>query len=69
MRQGNGSGLLGLAFSSLNTVTPTPQKTPTDNLIAGKEISQQLFTAYLGSWRDAGDADKGEVRTCGHLHD
>ncbi|KAH7079869.1 aspartic peptidase domain-containing protein [Paraphoma chrysanthemicola] len=58
--QGNGSGLLGLAFGSLNTVIPTPQKTPVDNLIADKDITQQLFTAYLGSWRDADEADKGE---------
>jgi hypothetical protein len=58
--QGNGSGLLGLAFSSINTVTPTPQKTPVDNIIAQKSAKEQLFTAYLGSWRDAAEADKGE---------
>lgn len=57
--QGNGSGLLGLAFSSINTVTPDQQKTPVDNLIAQGEAKQQLFTAYLGSWRDADEADKG----------
>lgn len=59
--QGNGSGLLGLAFSSINTVSPTPQKTPVDNIIAQKTAKEQLFTAYLGSWRDANEADKGEV--------
>ena len=53
--QGNGSGLLGLAFSSINTVTPTQQKTPVDNMIAQKDVSQQLFTANLGSWRDANE--------------
>ena len=58
--QGEGSGLLGLAFSSLNTVSPTPQKTPVDNLISSKDITQPLFTAYLGSWRDADEADKGQ---------
>lgn len=58
--QGNGSGLLGLAFSSINTVSPSPQKTPVDNMISQKDISQPLFTAYLGSWRDADEADKGE---------
>ncbi|KAF2647636.1 acid protease [Lophiostoma macrostomum CBS 122681] len=57
--QGEGSGLLGLAFSSLNTVTPTPQKTPVDNLISQKDIPSPLFTAYLGSWRDTAEADKG----------
>ncbi|KAJ4295571.1 hypothetical protein N0V90_007584 [Kalmusia sp. IMI 367209] len=58
--QGNGSGLLGLAFSSINTVSPTPQKTPVDNIAAQKGASEQVFTAYLGSWRDADEADKGE---------
>jgi len=58
--QGNGSGLLGLAFSSINTVSPSPQKTPVDNMISQKDISQPLFTAYLGSWRDSDEADKGE---------
>lgn len=58
--QGNGSGLLGLAFDSINTVSPNPQKTPVDNMISQGDISQPLFTAYLGSWRDADEADKGE---------
>ncbi|KAK7186398.1 hypothetical protein DPSP01_012226 [Paraphaeosphaeria sporulosa] len=58
--QGNGSGLLGLAFSSINTVSPKPQKTPVDNIIAQKGAGEQVFTAYLGSWRDSDEADKGE---------
>ncbi|KAF2449207.1 acid protease [Karstenula rhodostoma CBS 690.94] len=58
--QGNGSGLLGLAFSSINTVSPTPQKTPVDNIAAQKGTGEQVFTAYLGSWRDTDEADKGE---------
>ncbi|KAF2850183.1 acid protease [Plenodomus tracheiphilus IPT5] len=57
---GNGSGLLGLAFDTINTVSPTPQKTPVDNIIAQYPAKQQLFTAYLGSWRDATEADKGQ---------
>jgi len=57
---GNGSGLLGLAFDTINTVSPTPQKTPVDNLIAQYPAKQQLFTAYLGSWRDTAEADKGQ---------
>ncbi|KAJ5037703.1 aspergillopepsin A precursor [Bipolaris maydis] len=59
--QGNGSGLLGLAFDTINTVSPTPQKTPVDNIIAQNPGKPQLFTAYLGSWRDANEADKGEL--------
>ncbi|KAF9699986.1 hypothetical protein EKO04_002042 [Ascochyta lentis] len=58
--EGNGSGLLGLAFSSINTVSPDPQKTPVVNIIAQQSAKEQLFTAYLGSWRDADEADKGE---------
>lgn len=30
-------------------------------MIAQKDISQQLFTAYLGSWRDTDEPDKGAV--------
>lgn len=51
---GPGDGLLGLAFSSINTVTPTPAHTPIDSL------PKPIFTAYLGSWRDTNEADKGE---------
>ncbi|EOA81928.1 uncharacterized protein SETTUDRAFT_156821 [Exserohilum turcica Et28A] len=58
--QGNGSGLLGLAFSSINTVKPDQQKTPVDNIIAQQPERSQLFTAYLGSWRDKDEPDKGE---------
>jgi hypothetical protein len=59
---GISDGLLGLAFSSINTVTPTQAVTPVENMIAQKIIpsGDALFTAYLGSWRDATAADKGE---------
>jgi hypothetical protein len=30
-------------------------------MIAQKDVTQPLFTAYLGSWRDSDEADKGEV--------
>jgi len=47
---------------SINTVSPTPVKTPVENMIAQHDISQnmELFTAKLGSWRDAAHPDKGE---------
>ena len=55
-------GLMGLAWGNINTVKPTPVKTPVDNMIAQDDIpsTQELFTAYLGSWRDANDPDKGQ---------
>jgi len=58
---GAGDGLLGLAWGSINTVTPTPVQTPVENMITQEDIpaSMELFTAKLGSWRDASDPDKG----------
>lgn len=59
---GAGDGLLGLAFGSINTVTPKPVQTPVENMITEKDIpaSAELFTAKLGTWRDADEADKGD---------
>lgn len=47
---GVGDGLLGLAFGSINTVTPKPVATPVESMIAQKDIpkTSELFTAYLG---------------------
>jgi hypothetical protein len=60
--QGAGSGLLGLAWGSINTVTPTPVQTPVENMITQSDIPKtaELFTAYLSSWRDTNDSDKGQ---------
>jgi hypothetical protein len=60
--QGTGDGLLGLAFGNINTVKPQQVQTPVENMISQGDIpkSSELFTAYLGSWRDAKDPDKGE---------
>lgn len=59
---GSGDGLLGLAFGNINTVQPTPVKTPVESMISQEDIpkSAELFTAKLGSWRDADEPDKGE---------
>ncbi|KAF2712885.1 aspartic proteinase precursor [Pleomassaria siparia CBS 279.74] len=59
---GAGDGLLGLAFGKINTVKPKKVATPVENMITQKDIKeeQELFTCYLGSWRDAKEADKGE---------
>ncbi|GFF60157.1 putative aspergillopepsin A-like aspartic endopeptidase AFUA_2G15950 [Aspergillus lentulus] len=60
--QGTGDGLLGLAFSNINTVKPQAVRTPVENMIAQEDIpkSAELFTAKLGSWKDADEPDKGE---------
>jgi hypothetical protein len=55
--EGSGSGLLGLAWGSINTVKPKPVATVVANMISQQDIpaSAELFTAHLGSWRDTGD--------------
>ncbi|KAJ5779620.1 hypothetical protein N7457_007340 [Penicillium paradoxum] len=57
-----GDGLLGLAFGNNNTVKPEPVSTPVENMISQSDIpsSAKLFTAKLGSWRDADEPDEGE---------
>lgn len=57
--QGTGDGLLGLAFSSINTVQRDgnfrdPQNTPVDNMIAQNDIPKdaELFTSAFYSERD-----------------
>jgi hypothetical protein len=70
--QDSGDGLLGLAWPSINTVTPTSVPTPVANMITQGDIPSdtQLFTAKLGSWRDADEADKGEsFYTFGYIDD
>jgi len=60
--QGTGDGLLGLAWPNISTVKPQPVATPVENMINQGDIPQsaELFTAYLGSWRDANDDDQGQ---------
>lgn len=56
--QNTGDGLLGLAFSKINTVTKShsskPQKTPVENLVANNTLpaDAQLFTSCFYSERD-----------------
>lgn len=49
--QGEGDGLLGLAFGSINTVQPEPVATPVENMSAQQDIPKdaELFTAYLAN--------------------
>ncbi|KAI9889775.1 MAG: hypothetical protein M1814_004977 [Vezdaea aestivalis] len=60
--QDSGDGLLGLGFGSINTVSPKAVKTPVESMILQQDIpkSAELFTAKLGSWRDANEPDKGQ---------
>ncbi|MCJ1457054.1 hypothetical protein MMC28_007420 [Mycoblastus sanguinarius] len=60
-QQDSSDGLLGLAWGSINTVTPTAVQTPVENMISQGDIPQtsELFTANLGSYKDATDPDKG----------
>lgn len=55
-QKGYGDGLFGLAFGTINKVTPLPVHTFAETVIAQKSapVSKQLFTAYLSSYRDAG---------------
>ena len=61
-QQDSSDGLLGLAFGSINTVTPKSVQTPVENMISQNDIpkTSELFTAKLGSFKDANDPDKGE---------
>ncbi|KAG8529486.1 uncharacterized protein KY384_006123 [Bacidia gigantensis] len=55
---GPGDGLLGLAFGAINTVRPTPCKTPVENMIEQSDIPKdaELFTCYLSNYSHPDDA-------------
>lgn len=61
-KQDVGDGLLGLAWGTINTVTPNKVQTPVQNMISQDDIpkNSELFTVNLGSVKDANDPDKGE---------
>lgn len=67
--QGSGDGLLGLAWGSINTVTPTPVQTPVENMISQQDIPQtsELFTAHLSSYKDASASDGTSFYTFGYI--
>lgn len=69
--QASGDGLLGLAWSKINTVKrcviiPRPQHTPVENLISAKTLPKdaQLFTSCFYSTRDA---NKQSFYTFGYI--
>jgi hypothetical protein len=65
---GEGSdGLLGLAWPAINTVSPTPVKTPVQNMIEQKLITQPLFTVKLDRGDNAGFYSFGEVYSSSFL--
>jgi len=53
LQSGGSDGLLGLAWPALNTVKPTQQATPVQNMITQNLISLPVFTASL----DKGDGN------------
>jgi len=55
-------GLFGLAFSKINTVTPTKQNTPFQNMLNQKLLDRPIFTVKL----DKGDS--GGFYTFGHVN-
>ncbi|KAI1641430.1 aspartic endopeptidase [Biscogniauxia mediterranea] len=63
--EGTGDGLLGLAWSTINSVkdagVPDPQATPVENMIKQKDIPQEaeLFTSCFYSSRDQGSGAGG----------
>jgi len=62
----NTDGLLGLAFSSINTVTPTGQKTFFDNVKA--DLAKPLFAVTL-KYHAAGTYDFGYIDTSKYTGD
>lgn len=64
-----GDGLLGLAWGSINTVQPRAVQTPVENMITQEDIPQnmELFTAHLGSYRDANSAEGTSFYTFGYV--
>lgn len=60
--EGVGDGLLGLAWGSINTVTPKQADTPVENMISQEDISkdQELFTCHLGTTKDTDNPDRKE---------
>ena len=67
--QTSGDGLLGLAWGSINTVQPTPVQTPVENMISQDDIpsNMELFTAHLGSYRDANTPEGESFYTFGYI--
>ena len=68
-QQGAGDGLLGLAWPNINTVKPKPVATPVQNMIDQSDIpkSSELFTAWLGSWKDSDNAEGSSWYTFGYI--
>lgn len=69
-QEGVGDGLLGLAFGSINTVSPNPVPTPVENMITQSDIPKEseLFTAHLGSVNDTENPDrKDSFYTFGYI--
>ncbi|KAL9089166.1 MAG: hypothetical protein Q9159_002726 [Coniocarpon cinnabarinum] len=68
-QQGAGDGLLGLGYPNINTVKPAPVATPVKNMIDQSDIPKgsELFTAWLGSWKDADSTEGTSWYTFGFI--
>jgi len=54
LQDGGNDGLLGLAWPSINTVSPKPVATPVENMITEKLIDPAVFTVKLDRGDNAG---------------
>lgn len=68
-QQNFGDGLLGLAFGTINRVTPVSVPTFPESLIAERNapINKQVFTAYLTSYKDPKNLYGHSFYSFGHI--
>ena len=62
LQDGGDDGLLGLAWPSINTVSPESVKTPVENMIEQNLISAPLFTVKLGHGKETSFYSFGKSR-------
>jgi len=63
LTDGGNDGLLGLAWPSINTVTPAPVATPVENMIKENLINPPVFTVKLDRGDNAGFYSFGYIDT------
>ncbi|KAH9939325.1 acid protease [Epithele typhae] len=63
LQDGGNDGLLGLAWPSINTVSPKPVATPVENMISKSIIDPPVFTVKLGRGTEPGFYSFGYIDT------